>query len=383
MSTQLGHGSKLAVPTLAAGDLVLCDFDGTITLEDTGLAMIRALGDARAWELETKWRRGEINSCQCLCGQWGLLDWGPERFAAFVASLALDTTFGKLWETVLRRRARLLILSDGLDLYLDPLMARLGYQVCPGEAVLAEPFGCCVPRFVNHAFFRQGRVQLTFPYRSPTCVQCANCKLGHLARLRPYFRRIIYVGDGPSDLCPAQHADVVFAKGDLAELLAERGVPFLSFVTLGDVARMLAADAQPPGFEILNHTADYALRARGADLAELIANAARGMVTLMAEVEGLQPANWLEVAVEAESAAELVHHALRALLHIFEDGALPVAIEVLRAQPHPPRAALRVGTAPLAAVRDRLRGEIKAVTYHNLHIRQEDGYLVTEIVFDT
>jgi len=219
---------------LRAGDLLLCDFDGTISVKDVGVAMIDAVGDPRGWELEMQWRRGEIDSRQCLQGQWALMRWGRERFEEFIAGLAVDESFADLWRLVLERDARLLVLSDGLDLYLDPIMRRLGFEVCEGDEVLAEDFGRCVPRYVNHAYFDdEGLVRIEFPWASDLCDQCANCKLAHLMNLRRRFERIIYIGDGYSDECPAKYSDLVFAKAHLAKLMARDRLPYLPFEDAG------------------------------------------------------------------------------------------------------------------------------------------------------
>ncbi len=227
---------------LASGDLVLCDFDGTISAEDVGLKAITLLGDQRAWDLEERWRRGEITSRECLAGQWGLVDWPLDRLLALFDSIGLDEGFQDLWRLVLDRGARFLILSDGLDLYLDRMILRLGHRACDGLLALGDNFGVCVPRFANHAEYREGRLELSFPCVSDFCDQCANCKLAHLMLLRPHFRRVIYIGDAHSDVCAAKYADVVFAKSHLADHFAEERLSFVRFETLADVAAVLEGD---------------------------------------------------------------------------------------------------------------------------------------------
>ncbi len=373
---------RLRSPRLAAGDLVACDFDGTVTREDVGLLMLDVVGDPYGWELEERWRRGEIDSRQCLAGQWALGRWTPERLADFIASVEVDDGFAALWRLVLARRARLIILSDGLDLYLDPILRRLGLPPCDGQAATAPDFGSCVPRFVNHGELRDGRVEVSFPYGSDLCDLCANCKVEHIFRLRSHFRRVIYIGDGHSDMCPARYAEVVFAKGHLAEDMAARRIPFVRFETLSEVVSAMTGTDSRPAFELLDHTADFAIRARGGDLRELIENAARGMMAVLGELEGLPADAWHDIDVSADSPEDLVHHSLREILYLFEDGHAPVIVDVVEATDTPPRAKLRVGTRPLREVLDKISTEIKAVTYHNLHVRQENGGLVTEVVFD-
>ncbi len=223
-------------PGLCRGDLVLCDFDGTISLEDVGIAMINAVGDPKGWELEMMWRRGEIGSKECLAGQWALMNWPPEKLEAFLDTLPLDGGFTRLAELCRKRGAKLVVVSDGLDLYLFPMLRRLGINaVPPGEARSPDDVEC----YVNAASWRDGRVHVEFPYASDLCDLCANCKLEHLMRLRRHHRRVIYIGDGYSDRCPAKYADLVFAKAHLAEILEQERAPFIPFQRLDDVVSHL------------------------------------------------------------------------------------------------------------------------------------------------
>jgi 2-hydroxy-3-keto-5-methylthiopentenyl-1-phosphate phosphatase len=53
---------------------------------------------------------------------------------------------------------------------------------------------------------------------------------------------VVHIGNGRvSDLCASEASDRVFAKDSLADVLAERGIPFERFVTLHDVVARLEA----------------------------------------------------------------------------------------------------------------------------------------------
>jgi 2-hydroxy-3-keto-5-methylthiopentenyl-1-phosphate phosphatase len=51
--------------------------------------------------------------------------------------------------------------------------------------------------------------------------------------------RIVYIGDGVSDFCPAEHADIIFAKKELAAYCNRQRLPHYPFTTLSDVARQI------------------------------------------------------------------------------------------------------------------------------------------------
>lgn len=135
------------------------------------------------------------------------------------------------------------------------------------------------------------------------------------------------------------------------------------------------------GYEILEHTADQAIRAHGHDLRELIEHAAAGMIKLL-YVEKPGPAEQdLELPVEAESPEMLVHHCLRELLYLLEDeGLAPVEVAVTEADEH--TATLRVGVVSRETAEPLLGAGVKAVTRHGLAIERADDLLSITIVFD-
>jgi 2-hydroxy-3-keto-5-methylthiopentenyl-1-phosphate phosphatase len=232
---------RVTAPTLAlrADDLIISDFDATISVIDTGLAMINALSPedaATAWKDEYAWRRGEINSMECLRRQWRLFRKTPEEVWDFVDGLELDEGFFGLLRLVRERGAGIAVVSDGLDFYCDRLFARRGLRTCDDDTCVRSPD--CLLRFSNAATVTPEGIQISFPYRHE-CGQCGNCKTAHLFRLRRGFTRVIYLGDGHSDLCAARYADVIFAKHTLAEDCRRAGRRFFPFATFSDVLHVL------------------------------------------------------------------------------------------------------------------------------------------------
>jgi 2-hydroxy-3-keto-5-methylthiopentenyl-1-phosphate phosphatase len=72
------------------------------------------------------------------------------------------------------------------------------------------------------------------------CEQCGQpCKRG-TARTLANGTELVYVGDGYSDRCAADEADLVFARRGLADYLEERGVPYERFDDFFTVAERVA-----------------------------------------------------------------------------------------------------------------------------------------------
>jgi len=129
-------------------------------------------------------------------------------------------------------------------------------------------------------------------------------------------------------------------------------------------------------FKEIEHTADWAFRACGRDLAQLYANAARGLFALQGSTGSSETSLAREVAVSGVDRETLLVNWLNELLYLQETQRetyscfeiLEISETQLRARvrgrPHRPEGKL-----------------IKAVTFHDLEVRQsEEGWEVAIVV---
>jgi SHS2 domain-containing protein len=133
-----------------------------------------------------------------------------------------------------------------------------------------------------------------------------------------------------------------------------------------------------PAWEEIEHTADWALRVRGEDLRALFENAARGMVSLIGgEASPAGAVIHRTISLHAPDWEILLVDWLTELLYLIEDQQVVFTHIAVH---HVADFALE------AEVTGRTNGRfdkyIKAVTYHNLAIRQTDTGYETAIVFD-
>jgi SHS2 domain-containing protein len=137
---------------------------------------------------------------------------------------------------------------------------------------------------------------------------------------------------------------------------------------------------QHPPFEILEHTADAGIIARGATPAEAFAHAAQGMYALMVDLEDVRETDSREVRVEAKDLPSLLTSWLLELLFLTETQGLvfrafDVEINgmVLRARARGER---------VDPGRHKLGGVVKGVTRHLLDVTEEDGACRVSVLFD-
>ena len=136
--------------------------------------------------------------------------------------------------------------------------------------------------------------------------------------------------------------------------------------------------AGPAGFEVVEHTADWAVRVHGRDLRRLLCNAARAMNSLLVADVGAVPLD-VEVRVELEAfdRESMLVEWLSELAYLAErNGYIFREFELETATPLALRAVIRGGRAP------ELQKHIKAVTYHNLEVVETADGLEATVVFD-
>lgn len=138
------------------------------------------------------------------------------------------------------------------------------------------------------------------------------------------------------------------------------------------------ADELNEGIRIVEHTADWALQLRGRDLKELFARAAAGMAYLLAgDVSALPLEHARDVVLEAYDAEELLVLWLGELAYWAErDGLVFPKAELVVVTPAKLVGTVRGGRPP------EFQKHIKAVTYHDLAIREGEQDLEVTVVFD-
>lgn len=205
---------------------VFCDFDGTISIQDVGNRLFHHFSDGKSDDPVAKWRSDQIDSRQCLIDEAALMrDVTEADLHAFIDRFEIDPAFPAFVDFCRTRTWPMYILSDGLDLYINRLLERHGLTG--------------LPVFSNRAVVDNGRLRLDWPWVDNECDRCANCKGFQIRRLRTPGQTAVYIGDGKSDLCALPEADMILAKGFLADHCRQNGIDFVPFNDFAEITDIL------------------------------------------------------------------------------------------------------------------------------------------------
>jgi 2,3-diketo-5-methylthio-1-phosphopentane phosphatase len=208
---------------------LVVDFDGTITQEDVLDEIARTFGDDEVYrEVDEALDRNGITLHEVLRREFEPVRAPLGEVLEWVhANASIRPGFRELVELARARGWRVVVVSSGFRQLIEPMLERAGIQGLELVSNEVDPD----PEGWRITFFDESR-----------CEVCGEACKRTTVRSMVDGGEVVYVGDGYSDRCAAEDADLVFARRGLAAYLAERGVPFEPFDDFFQIAKKLEAE---------------------------------------------------------------------------------------------------------------------------------------------
>ncbi len=207
--------------------LIFSDFDGTIARADVGYHTLSRFSRTGNDDLVALWKARLIGARECLREEVSRVSATREEMLNYVDDFTLDPHFLAFRKQALERGHTIITLSDGLDFYIRHLLEKHGIVDMEVHA--------------NEAVFSDEGLQVRFLHAAP-CGRCGSCKkdrIGEIVAREKFAGQIVFVGDGYSDLCALEAADIIFAKRDLRAYCESEGISYHPFETFLDVENVL------------------------------------------------------------------------------------------------------------------------------------------------
>ena len=212
--------------------LVQCDFDGTITEEDISFLLLDAFAQGDWRRLLRKYQERKISVGEFNTRAFAMVKADKNvLLGALEGRVKVRAGFRELVDYCRQQGFRLVIVSNGVDFYINAILKDLGLGDLEVHAAQASfhPAGMKV-QYVGpdgkrlEDGFKEAYIQ-------------SFLKLGY---------SVIYIGNGDSDLAPAKHAHRVFATGDLLACTKENNLHCRPFEDFEDVVRDLKQMSRSP-----------------------------------------------------------------------------------------------------------------------------------------
>jgi len=208
--------------------LVISDFDGTICPVDVGSEVLRRFTQKSRDDIDREYVKNSLGSREAYRKIAPLMTVNPDCLQAYVLKRSrIDPFFARFYRLAKKKGVDVKIVSDGLDFYIRAIMEknRLGEIEFFSNAI---------------EFGRNDSLTFCFPQANELCGRCGTCKNKILNDYRLMYEKIIYIGDGHSDICPSRCADLVFAKDVLLRTCEEEGTtPYRPFRNFEEISEYL------------------------------------------------------------------------------------------------------------------------------------------------
>ncbi len=210
---------------------IFVDFDGTITRQDVGNAFFVEFGGPICSDYVTEYKLEKISAKELFRKEVAAIEFLDERKAReFFQQQTIDGSFKEFVDFCRSRKLEFHIVSDGLDYYIREILRHNGIE--------------SVSFFANHLEIRPGengstRLSIRFPYDDAECTRCACCKRNIMLTTCSEADLIVYIGEGYSDRCPVEYADIVFAKDDLQKFCQQKNISYFLYASFTDVVKRL------------------------------------------------------------------------------------------------------------------------------------------------
>jgi len=205
---------------------VLVDFDDTAAEQNVAELLLNRFGDPTWQDVRNRFRAGELTLKEYQEITFRNITADRATMQGYVKQNAnLRPYFKELRDYCEARGIPMVIVSQGLDFYIQALLEKEGFDDLPVYAVVTRSS----PQGLHYEYH----------YSRPGQERQGNSKGLIVDRYRADGHFVFYAGDGMSDFEAAGQANLLFAHRTLAEECRRKEIPFRPFRDFQDVLSAL------------------------------------------------------------------------------------------------------------------------------------------------
>jgi SHS2 domain-containing protein len=139
------------------------------------------------------------------------------------------------------------------------------------------------------------------------------------------------------------------------------------------------------GYRFLDHMTDAVIEAYGNTLEEAFENAARGLIDTMIDLKTVRPEKEIKLSAKGHDLYSLLFDWLDKVMLLLVADRIVISQFSIKIKQHNNNGYSLEGTTrgePLHLDQHHYKVEIKAVTYHEMEIKQEKGMVTVRFILD-
>lgn len=213
---------------------IYCDFDGTVTKNDVWVsAMGKFIKDKEKFNIVCdEFISNVISARDCNLRELDLVeDFSFETFHNYLDEEELDDYFKDFLKYCEENNYDIILLSEGLDFYIQYILERenIDLKFFSNKLVVKE--------ISDENGNNKLKLTCEFPYPDEHCTYCGMSKRNIILNNTNDFDNevSVFIGDGISDFCASNYADIVFAKKRLASYCWKNNITYFDFKNFNDV----------------------------------------------------------------------------------------------------------------------------------------------------
>lgn len=205
------------------GTLVQCDFDGTVTEEDVSYMLLDTFASGNWRERLKEYEGGRISVGRFNTEAFSMVKADRATLVKMARNdVKIRSGFSGFVDYCREKGLRLVIVSNGLDFYIKEILQSIG----AGDIEI----------FAARTTFRPGALEVQYVGPDGRCLD-DDFKGAYVASFLKEGYRIIYIGNGASDLKPAKLCHYVFATGTLLAQCQQTKVNCLPFDDFTEIVK--------------------------------------------------------------------------------------------------------------------------------------------------
>ena len=208
---------------------ILVDFDGTITTEDTNDKLIDLHMNDTIKNLWNDYRNKKISLLNLMELEFKEVKITEEEYIDFILKeFHMTEGFLEFYKNIVKNDIPFAVVSGGFDNGIKPFLAKHGVHN--------------VDIYANSFVFNDDITVKFYDDENPDCHgggPWGNCKVKHYRNYKKKKEIVIFIGDGTTDKCISEVADIVFAKDDLLDYCRKKGLDCIPWENFNDINKLI------------------------------------------------------------------------------------------------------------------------------------------------